>query len=83
MTPQDIQVGNRYRNNTFPSDVWLGIGKRVMWEGNYGNTDSNFHFKHLVLIDSDYINQIGLIAQEGDDATAEFWDNFELIDTPN
>lgn len=80
MTPDTIEVGQRYYRPSVPQDVFLGVGKRVMWEGTYGNKDSNFHFKHLVLIESDDADQIGLIAQEGDDACDGFWDAL-IIDT--
>lgn len=81
MTPKDIIVGALYKN-IVNKDIYLGIGHRVMWLGTYGNNDSQFHAKHLVIVQSNVLHQIGLIIKEGDDVQPGLWEN-EIVALTN
>lgn len=74
MKPKDIKVGQRYYNLS-QSGVWLGVGKRVMWENKFHNEESDFKNKHLVFIEGDS-NFIGQIVQNPKDCYDGFWDGF-------
>lgn len=79
MKTKDIVVGRYYVNRNFPSQLYLGIGKRVMWEGTAGNSESNFTNKGLVIVRSDE-NYIGQLVQNPEDCHSGVWDNFEVVD---
>lgn len=78
MTKDDIKVGQLYRNydNSF---LYLGVGKRVMWQRKYKNSECNFTDKNLIRFDlgSDYLGQV---VQSPDDCYEGFWDNFYECD---
>lgn len=73
MRKKDIIVGKRYTNDATPSSIYLGVGMRKLW------TSRTFTKKHLVIIESDWKQDIGLLAQEGDNAVDGFWDKFREI----
>ena len=66
-----------YRRDT---QVLLGVGKRVMWEEKFKNTDANFNPKHLVVIASSDQGDIGLIIQDPDDCYSGVWDEIVPMD---
>jgi hypothetical protein len=78
MTKDDIKVGQLYRNHS-NSFLYLGVGKRVMWQGTYTNSDSNFTDKNLINVDfgSPYL---GLVTQSPDDCYEGFWEDFYECD---
>jgi len=76
MTPNDIQVGKIYVNS-IKNQKYLGIGLRKMWEGTFGNKDSNFEEKRLVIIEGNP-EYIGLIVQSPENCSEEYWDDFRL-----
>jgi len=76
MKAKDIKVGAVYTNLGMSGSRYLGIGKRVMWEGTLGNNDSNFTNKKLICLDEGYEGQI---VQSGNDVLDGFWDDFVLV----
>lgn len=76
MNTNDIVVGKKYHNQ-LTNNIYLGIGMRKLY------TENEFVHKHLVTIESDDPDAIGLMVQEGDNAQPEFWDFFEEYDPEN
>jgi len=60
-TPNEIEVGQKYTWGDEAGYVYLGVGKRKLF------TSNEYHYKHLVCVES------GLIMQEGDDAREDVW----------
>lgn len=79
MKTEDIVVGSYYVNQNFSGQLYLGIGKRVMWEGTSENSESNFTNKGLVIIRGDE-NYIGQLVQNPEDCHSDVWDHFERVD---
>ena len=83
MKSKDIKIGRMYGHKEYPGSVWIGSGKRVMWEGSQMNSLSNFINKCLVLIidgDGHSKEYIGQQVQSPEDCWDGYWDNFYLID---
>ena len=76
MTKQDIKVG-AYYTNYGNSQLYLGVGKRIMWQATYSNEDSNFIEKDLIILSFDSYH--GQKVQSGDDSVDGFWDDFVEI----
>lgn len=79
MTPDQIQVGKYYRNSRDESSLYLGAGKRVMWEGNFTNSESNFTNKQLVIVGPLDNDMLGQVVQNPEDCFKGFWDNFYMV----
>ena len=81
MKPEDIKVGKKYQKlrGLGLSYIYLGVGKRVMWEGKFTAQDANFTDKHLVVISPG--DQFGMIVQDPIDCIDGHWEGIvELKD---
>lgn len=74
MHPNDIKVGQTYKNSRCGDDIYLGIGLRTMWEGKFSTFESNFTNKALVIIKSEEF--LGQIMQSPENCREGFWDDF-------
>lgn len=80
MNPSDIVVGQFYKNNSsklYKEHLYLGVGKRIMWEGTETRKESNFKNKELVILAP--IEYRGMIVQSPEDCEEGFWDYFEKV----
>lgn len=76
MKPNEIQPGKIYKKKDWDDfRYFLGVGKRIMWEGNFKTKDSNFSKKYLVCLDYEYE---GLICQSPKDCYEGYWEAIEL-----
>ena len=77
MKPKDIKVGALYKNTSLglSDNLYLGVGKRVMWEGTNTNKESNFTDKHLVIVNSND-DTIGQMIQDPENCFRGVWESF-------
>jgi hypothetical protein len=82
MKPENIIVGQYYYHPHYPGQLYLGIGKRVMWEGTEMNSESNFTNKQLIIVSSKWDN-VGQIVQNPEDCSDDVWENFNVCSIDN
>lgn len=67
MKPEDIIVGEKY---LFEDQICLGVGMRRIF-----SCPREFESKHLVIIESENPESVGLMIQEGENADEGTWEN--------
>lgn len=76
MTKNDIIVGAIYTNEINPGYIYLGIGRRIMWQGSIERDNSNFEDKNLVVISPS--KYAGMIVQDPENAICGLWEEFKF-----
>lgn len=77
MKPSDIKVGQKYKHKLTDA-IYIGAGKRVMWQGTFENSVCQFTNKCLVDIGI-YSEYAGQIVQDPEDCFEGFWDNIYSV----
>ena len=78
MKPEDIKVGSIYCHVSpaCKGCRYLGVGKRVMWEGAIEHRDNpNFTNKQLAIIETT-ADDLGMLIQQPPDCHDGYWDGF-------